>query len=410
MSILTSFKKWLRLGLPGFWGQRHVFYKMLARSLEKKELLRDFVDGEYAIAMDPSTQDKAKAAGLRYMREVMNQDVTSISEVLQEVMPQSDRMALSILGESKDQVTALRHLADAIEEQGKMKKIVMGALFTPAFLIPVGVMFGYVLTNTTMPAFIESAPEEVWVGFNAFYKTFAELFSKWSIPFFSVLTLITILFIVVGLPNITSEWRMKAESALGYKRFLWNIVFPYRPVLGLYRDIQGTRMLTDLSFMLQSGRILHDAVETLAQNAQPWMRKHLQIILQHMQEMPGKYVDAFGHGVLSPFLAGYMKSLDRVDSEARFDRVLVEIATRGMDEARDAVKRAALKLNLILLALMMGLILFLYGGQAMVVNAIQEANQPSAILKREAAKRKQAEQIRNQAQASTSQSSTSTKE
>ncbi|WP_234265137.1 hypothetical protein [Hydrogenophaga sp. NFH-34] len=408
MKIVANLKRWWKLGWTGFWGERHVFYKTLARSLEKKELLRDFVDGEYAIAMDERTRDRAKASGLRYMREVMSRGVTTIAEVLQAVMPEQDRMALSILGESKDQVAALYHLSAAIEEQNAMKKVVRMALFTPIFLIPVGFAFAYMLTTSTIPAFVESAPEEVWVGFNAFFRSFAEGFSKYGLYVFAFLTAMTVFVLYWCLPNLTASWRYKAEKAQGIKKLGWTLAMPYRPVFGLYRDIQGTRMLTDLSFMLQSGRILRDAVETLATSAQPWMRKHLLVILTHMQEMPGQYVQAFSHGVLSPFLAGYMQSLNRVDSEARFDKVLVEIATRGMNDAREAVRKTAFKLNFWLLALIMGLILFLYGGQAFVVMAIQEANQPAAIMKREAARRKAAEQ--QQFQSSTPRSVTSTSE
>lgn len=405
MKIFSQLARWWKL--RSFWKERHVFYKTLARSLEKKELLRDFVDGEYLIAMAESTRDKPKSIGLRYMREVMGQGVSTIAEVLQSVMPDADRMALSILGESKDQVKALYHLSAAVEEQNAMNKVVRSALITPVILIPVGFAFAYMLTTTTIPAFVESAPEEVWVGFNGFFRSFAETFAKYGLYFFGAIALVTTFVIAWGLPNITANWRYRAERASGLKRLGWNLLMPYRPAFGLYRDIQGTRMLTDLSFMLQSGRILRDAVETLAESAMPWMRKHLLIVMTHMQEMPGQYVQAFSHGVLSPFLAGYMQSLDRVDVEGRFDKVLVEISTRGMSDAREAVKKAAFKLNFYLLALMMGLIVFLYAGQSVIVMAIQEANQPAAIMKRESAKRKAAEQRQYQPQGSTTQSSTS---
>lgn len=406
MKILNDLKRWWRL--RSFWAERHVFYKTLARSLEKKELLRDFVDGEYAIARAENTQDKAKAAGLKYMREVMDAGITTISEVLQAVMPGADRMALSILGESKDQVKDLHYLANAIEDQTEMKKVVRGAMVVPAILVPIGFAFAFVLTTTVIPAFVESAPPEVWVGFYAFYRAFAEGMANYGLWIFGGLVLLTVFVLAWGLPNITSDWRYKLERMMGLKKYLWTLVMPYQPVFALYRDVQGTRMLTDLAFMLQSGRMISDAVETLATSAQPWMRKHLRKILAHMNEMPGQYVPAFSHGVLSPFLAGFMQSLDRVDSEARFDKVLVEISTRGIVDARNAVKKAAFNLNFALLALMITLIGFLYLGQMAVVMKIQEANQPAAIMKREAERKKAA--LMNQVPASTTPSSSTTTE
>lgn len=384
----TGFKRWLRLGFTGFWGRRGEFYKLVARSLSKKELLRDFVEGEYAIAVAPKTYSRSFAAGLSYAKEVMNSGVSSLADVLVAIMPAEDHMALSVLATAKDQIVALEHLSQMVEEQKALKKVVLGALFTPAFLVPVMFAFAYVITSTTIPAFVETAPPEIWTGFNLFFRTSAELFAAYGPFLFFGGVLLMIWIVVWALPNFTGGWRYKAEQAMGWRRIAWNIVFPARPLFGIYRDIYGVKMLSDLAFMLQSGRLIKDAIETLGLKAQPWMRGHLAKILAYLQVNPGGYVGAFSQGILSLYLAGYMMSLDRVDSENRFDKVLIEIGTVGIREAREAVQKVAFRLNFGLLISIMAVILYFYGGQMFIVKEIQDANSPAAVMRRAIAKKK----------------------
>jgi len=388
--IAKDLSRWKKL--RSFWGTRSTFYRTLAKSIEKKELLRDFVEGEYVIAVEERTQDRTKASGLAFMRAVMEAGITSLPDVLMASMPRSDHMALATLHQAKDPAETLRHLASNIDQQREMSAIIRKGVIGPILLLPVGFAFAYILTSSTIPAFMESAPAEIWVGFNAFYRDSAIFFNRWGLVFLGVFLAFMTWLLTWGLANITGEWRFKAEAARGRRGLAWSVLVPFKPILTLYRDIQGTRLMADLAFMLQSGRLLTDAVETLSQSAQPWMRKHLGKINDHLTQIPGNYVGAFGHGILSAHLAGAIQSLNRVDQKAQFDQVLVEVGTTGLVEARDAVSKAAIKLNLVLMAGIMGLILYFYGGQMVIVAAIQEANTPSAIMKREAARQAQVRQ------------------
>lgn len=385
---MIEFKRWYTLGMSGFWKKRSGFYRLIAKSMQRRELLKDFVEGEYAISSSPATRNRARATGLNFMRSVIQDGVTTLADVLIATMPPSDRMALATLRDTSDPVMALNHLADNIDAQESMRNVVKSAVLTPLILMPIGIAFAYMISSTTIPVFIEAAPPEIWTGFNMVYRTVAELFRDWAIIVMGLMIVILGWLFYYGLPNLTAGWRYRAESAHGMKKFLWTLVFPFRPALQLYRDIQGTRMLTDLAFMLQSGRLVGDAIEVLAQNAQPWMRRHLLMVLDHMHQIPGNYVGAFSHGILSPYFSGELQSANRVDTEARFDKILVEIGTLGSKEAIDAVKVSALKLNLILMTSTMAVIMFFYGGQMLVIKSIEQANTPAAILKREAVQRK----------------------
>jgi len=405
MNWMNDFQMWLRLGLNGFWGRRADLYRDIAKSIEDKELLRDFVEGELSISMAPATLDKARAAGLRYMRTILEVGEYTIADVLISTMPKKDHMALGVLRNSPDKVDALRNLAKCVDDQHAMTKLVIKNLISPLLLIPVGFVFAYILATVSIPEFVKTAPPEIWVGLNQFIRVVAEGFAAFGPWVFAGLLLATFWLLTWGLGNLTADWRYRAESATGTSRLLWNMVFPFRPLLQMYRDIQGTRFLSDLSYLLKSGMMLQDSLSVMAQDATPWMRKHLLKIMGHLHAYPGDHIGAFGQGVLSHFLAGRLHSAVRRDS-GRFSDVLIQIGSKGQEEAQGALGRSAVKFSATLLVLTVMVIVFFYGGQGVIIKSIEEANSPSAVMRREAVRRQQQLQQADAERQKATQSST----
>ena len=153
MSFFNDLRMWLRLGVNGFWGKRADFYRDVAKSIEDKELLRDFVEGELAISTATATLDKTRAAGLNYMRAILDAGEYTVADILISTMPRKDHMALGVLRNSPDTIDALRNLAKCVDEQSAMSKMVMKSLVSPLLLIPVGFVFAYVLATVSIPEF-----------------------------------------------------------------------------------------------------------------------------------------------------------------------------------------------------------------------------------------------------------------
>lgn len=392
MRLLKDLEQWLNLGANGFWGQRADVYRDIARSIEGKELFRDFVEGELTIALSKRTQNKVRAKGLMHMRGLMDAGGLSLADILIATMPKKDHMALGILRKSNEPIEALNNLAKNVDEQKAMTKLVMKSLISPITLIPVGFIFAYVLATVAIPEFVKTAPPEIWTGFNYVVRVTAEAFQSYGVGVFAALCAFTGWLLIWGLPNLTANWRFSAESATGKERLMWNLIFPFRPVLQMYRDIQGTRFLSDLSFLLKSGMLLQDAIETMMKDATPWMRKHLMMILGHLQTNPGDHIGAFSQGVLSQFIAGRLHSAVRRDS-GQFSNVLVDIGSKGQADAQAALGASASRFSAILLVSVMSIIIFFYGGQATIIKSIEEANSPSAVTKREAARQRQQQKM-----------------
>lgn len=385
---LSRFKLWLKFGTNGFWANRADIYRDIAESIEGKELLRDFIIGESVIASTPHTLNKARAAGLGHMRSIMDGGEFSLPDILIATMPSSDHMALGVLRQSPDKVEALRNLAQNVDEQKALNKLIMKSMVSPILLLPVGFVFAYVLSSVSIPEFVKTAPPEVWTGFNYAVRVSAETFSKFGPAVFGIIVFGVMWWLSWGLANFTPQWRYIAESATGTKKILWNFGFPFRPALQIYRDISGTKFLSDLSFLLKSGMLLQDAISVMAQDATPWMRNHLIRIVEYMRLYPGDHIGAFSQGVLSQHLAGKLHSAVRRDT-GRFAHVLIGIGSKGQKEAQESLGRTMTQLSAILLAVVLSVILFFYGGQAVIIKSIEEANSPAAVMKRERAKKQQ---------------------
>jgi hypothetical protein len=380
-NIWRSFQRQQHLFL--FWQQRTTFYRDCANALEEKELLQDFIAGELLIATQTLTANKAKARGLAYIQEVMQAGDFNLQQVLTRSMPTSDAIALSTLSFTRHIPTALRELADNLDQQHLMNQMLKSALVSPLILLPVAYVFAYVLSSISIPEFSKAAPPEVWTPFNQLVKSTAETFESYGGAFALIVLFTSVWLFFWALPQLTHRWRFQLENSQGYHKLLWCCLIPFQPVFSLYRDIQATRMLGNLANLMQSGMLLQDAVDHLLQHAQAWMQKHLAMVNEHLQIAPGDYVGAFSHGVLSPYLLARMSSMVRRDSGAQFDKILIVLGTTGMAEAMASVKQTAVKLNAILLTLTFALIVFFYGGQNSIAFAIQEANSPATIMQRQ---------------------------
>jgi hypothetical protein len=369
--------------LRGFWQRRTTFYRDLATALDERELPNDFIAGELAIALTPQTHDTHRARGLAFLRDVMHSSDISLHQALMAAMPKADTIALATLRYTQQVPQALRDLASNLDQQAEMSRMVRGALVSPLVLMPVAYVFAYVLSSVSIPEFSKAAPPEVWTPFNAAVRFSAGLFQAWSGYAVTALALSLLWVFVWALPNWTAPWRYTLESARGVRRMAWILGFPFQPIFELYRDIQGAKMLANLANLMQSGMLLQDAVAVLSDGAQPWMRRHLAMVSEHLQLLPGDHVGAFSHGILSTFLLSRLSSMVRRDAGGQFDKVLIALGTTGLQDAKAAVQARAVAINAVLLCLTFSVIAFFYAGQNSIAYAIQDANSPAAVMRRQ---------------------------
>lgn len=383
----VALQRWSQL--RGFWRQRTVFYRDTATAIESNEALPSYLEGELQIARAPKTADPDRAKGFAYAHEMQQNNDFDLGSLLNALMPKSDSLALSALQKAKNIPKALNDLAFNIEQQQAMTALIRKSLITPIFVVAVAFALAYLFASQFIPSLEKAATPEVWESlFNNSVRYVARFVHAYGPWLFGLLLASLICSFVWALPNLTANWRYSMESSRGWKRFFWTLVFPLQPLFALYRDIQGANMLGSLANLMQGGAEFKDALGILAQNAQPWMRKHLMIILSHLDVSEGDYVTAFSHGVLPTFLVARMGSLMRREA-GHLDKVLIHLGVTGSDKSREQVHKNALILSAWLILGGVSVTVFFYLGQGAIIASIREQMTPSAMTKRQIKKEQQ---------------------
>lgn len=368
------------LRLLAFRSERIVFYRELARSLESREQLRNFLQAERGISEHPATRNASRAHALMRMQQMLSrgQDYR-LSHLLGGVMPQGDRLMLSALDYSSDRPATLRALASAIEQQQHARQVLGKALLPPLILLPGVAGFCHVLATQSLPVIVKMAPPAVWTPFNQSVRSFAEVIQRDGSWMLFAVTALTAL-VVCALPRWTGWARSALENPSNRGRWLLWPLYPLTLTLSIYRDFQVSQLLNAIAVLLESGMTLTESLHRLRRQARPWMQAHLQSVLAHLQVAPTDYVPAFSRGLMSPALLASVASAVR--NNPHFDRVLIELGTRENIHIQNHIARTARRINTTLIAACGALVLFLYLGQLSITQAMTAELSPTQQILR----------------------------
>ena len=365
---------WLSIQLMDFRGKREEFYMQLAKSLERKERLRTFLVEEQKISKAKATRDSSREVALNMMLKKLSEGQEyKISQILAEVVPNDDRLLLASVDYSKDKPETLRALVSAIREQKLAKASLMKAIVPPFIMLPGVFIFSYILATQSIPIIAKIAPPEVWTPYNAAVRSFSEGVADYG---FLVLGTMGFLIAFFGyqMPRWRGKWRGKVERIPQKVGLMIFPVFPIALPLSIYRDFQVTLLLTSLAVLLKSGASLTAALDSLRLNSRPWMQWHLRRVTKHLYIAPTEYVEAFAEGLLSPKLLARLATTIRNDN--RFDRVLIELGTQGVEEVRKEIDSSSKSLNTLLMIASAACVVFLYVGQLSIAQSMTDALDP----------------------------------
>ncbi|CAM2960573.1 MULTISPECIES: hypothetical protein [Janthinobacterium] len=364
---------------------RSDFYRELAKSVEKTEPLRDFVEAELKLARNPITRSRSKAYAMRHVLRLLTSGSNhSIRATIGEIMPTEDRLMLSAVDRSKDQPTTLRVLANAIDDQMEAKKAIAMAAVKPMLILPGAAALGYMISSKAIPAIEKTAPQEVWTPFNNAVRITANVINNHGLSI-CLITLVLVLFFLSRLPTWRGPLRLKMEKCNPTLAMWLTPVAPWLIPLSMYRDFQAGLVFSALAVWLGTGRNLKESLEAIHKDASPWLRLHIRRILNHLNARPTEYVEAFSKGLVS------QKLLARLGSSIRntpsFSDVIIEVGTKGNTEAREQVTKNAAVLNFTYIAIVVGLVMFLYLGLMNISNSMEQEMDPIRQIQREMEKK-----------------------
>ena len=351
--------------LTEFRSRRAEFYRDLAEMYRRSEAMVAFLEGEIANAQ--LTGQASRARGLRIVlnRYQGGENASTVSWLLDGVMPPGDRMLLLAVDRAADKPQALLALADAVDKQQAMLGLMLSYAVLPAITLPIAMVLIRLLSQVIL-AVDDSTPvfarEALWDGLNGWARDVAMASQSWGQTVLAG-TALLLAAATWSLPRWKGAARLRVEA--------W-------PIYALYRDFQAGMLLCSMAMMLKTGETLRGSLEDLAQRASPWMRWHLARVLAALEENPTGTVDAFRRGLLSPYLLSRASTLQR--SSPSFADVLIQLGTTEGDRVLRRVRRAAVVTNLALVGGFAALATFMGIASMTVPGRFANLMEPASLM------------------------------
>jgi hypothetical protein len=343
--------------------RRSNFYRDMADAFDRKVSIRDFLQREVdnaRLLKDDTTLLLMKLLVRRYA----SGNGASLRELLYEIAPASDMMLLSAVDDAVEgKAEALKRAAEAVDFQIRTFKTILVSLATPAIAVPlVGALC--IITSEIIASIARDAPASVWVGFNGIVRIIAEFINAhWGKVFLSICA--TVIFVLWQLPRWTGSSRVRFDSL---------------PVFSLYRDYNAALVLSAMSMMIGSGKTMRQALEDLRLSATPWLRWHLQRVINSLDSNPTDYLAAFSRGLMPLSVRARLNSL--MDSSKSFDAALVSLGASEVKRLEGAVKVSAEMVNWTLTGALVALAVVLSIGQMTIASALSTESDPIKLMQK----------------------------
>ena len=354
-----------RLALFEFRSGRAEFYRDFAEMYQRNEAMVSFLEGEIANAALTRQRSRARALRLVLHRHQDGDHASRVSHLLEGVVPRSDGMLLLAVDRAGDKPQALRALADAIDKQQQMLRLMLSYSALPAVTIPICyaliMLLGRVILviDDATPVY---AQEALWEGMNGWARSIAAFAQDWGTQTSIALGLV-LAAVLWSLPRWRGAARLRVEG--------W-------PVYSLYRDFQAGMLFSSMAMMLKTGETLQGSIDDVTQRASPWMRWHLARVVDALEENPTATLDAFRRGLLSTHLLSRAATLHR--SCASFSDVLIQLGTTEGERVLSRVKKAAVIANFALVGLFASVATFMGVASMTVPGKFATLMEPSNLM------------------------------
>jgi type II secretory pathway component PulF len=363
MTSVRAFINWF--ALVEFRSGRAEFYRDFAEMYQRNEAMVSFLEGEIANAQLTRQRSRARALRIVLHRHRDGDHASRVSHLLEGVVPRSDAMLLTAVDRATDKPQALRALADAIDKQQQMLRLMLAYSALPTITIPICyaliILLGKVILviEEATPVYAQDA---LWEGMNGWARDIAAFAEAWGAQTL-VLLGIGLGAVLWSLPRWRGAWRLRVEG--------W-------PVYALYRDFQAGMLFSSMAMMLKTGETLQGSIDDVTQRASPWMRWHLGRVVDALEENPTAVIDAFRRGLLSSHLLSRAATLHR--SSASFSDVLIQLGTTEGERVLLRVKRAAVVANFALVGLFASVATFMGVASMTVPGKFASLMEPSNLM------------------------------
>ena len=363
MSSMRALANWF--ALIDFRSSRAEFYRDFAEMYQRNEAMVSFLEGEIANSTLTRRRSRARALRIVLHRHQDGDHASRVSHLLEGVVPRSDAMLLTAVDRAADKPRALRALADAIDKQQQMLRLMLSYAALPTVTIPICyaliTLLGKVILviDDATPVYAQDA---LWEGMNGWARTIATFAEAWGAQTLTALGM-ALVAVLWSLPRWRGASRLRVEGL---------------PIYGLYRDFQAGMLFSSMAMMLKTGETLQGSIDDVTQRASPWMRWHLGRVVDALEENPTATLDAFRRGLLSSHLLARAATLHR--SCASFSDVLIQLGTTEGERVLLRVKKAAVIANFALVGLFASVATFMGVASMTVPGKFASLMEPSNLM------------------------------
>lgn len=258
--------------------QRAKIYNSLALLLESRVLLYDALNKLRDIySLDSTKPNAPRAVMIAAWRERIAEGSTFADAIRDWVSP--EEAALIAAGERSGNLREA--FADAMKLIGAKSAIVLTIALGFAYPIFLAIMIAGVLTviaTTLVPVVARIVPPETWEGAAAVLYALSEFTLHYGV-YTAVALVVLVILIALTFPRLRGNLRYRLDRY---------------PPWSIYRAVLGAGFLLNVSVMVRAGVGLLDAVELLAEHANPYLRERLDATIQGIARG-----DNFGEALLS---------------------------------------------------------------------------------------------------------------
>ncbi|SEI14521.1 type II secretion system F family protein [Paraburkholderia hospita] len=318
---------------------REKFYGDIADAIRDKEPVAKFL----TIRRTRAIKQKDKIARLyQIFLDRLEQKGGSLSHMMSGIVPDSDLLVIASIEGRGDLDEGFRFLASTIKSQRAMKSEMVAALLVPGLVVSVCLGFVGMLSFFVIPVYVKIVPPEKWNTMGKSIYAVAYVARNYGA-------------LILLLCGVLAWWfKWSVSNWRGRRRVKVDNYIPYR----VFRDYQGAVFMVALASLMVSGETLVRSLEKLKRRGNPWLRWHINSILNRL--LSKTYGEAFATGIFGQELSNRLIDQSRRSSD--FNLVIKKMGVEGIEEAREEVKKSAKALNITLIFVLGSFVAYLLLG------------------------------------------------
>ncbi len=260
-------------------------------------------------------------------------------------VPYNERMMIEAGEESQNLSVALNNLIAINQGTQQMRSAIVGGLAYPVVLLVAVAAVLYLFGTEVIPTFGQVLPPEQWTGVAASLAGMSAWVQVWMLPTVAVVIGLFVL-LSWSLPRMTGPVRRQLDRI---------------PPWSIYRIVSGAGFLLSLGALVSAGVQTARALEKMRRNASPWLRERLDATLRHVYSGSnvGRALQRAGYGYPDEDI---IEDLCAYADLPAFTDMLETLGKEWMSDAVEAIKGQSRVLNTLALAVMGGVVAWIFSG------------------------------------------------